>query len=280
VHNPRTARVMANRIWQYHFGRGIVPTPNEFGGLGEAATHPELLDWLAAELIDGGWRLKHMHRAIVLSSAYRMSSRGSESSLARDPSNRWFWRFPMRRLTAEEVRDSILSVAGTLNLKAGGPPVYPPIPAEVMAGQSVPGQGWPVTPESEASRRSVFVHVKRSLLVPILATHDAADTDLSCPVRYTTTVPTQALGLLNGSFANEQAVRFAERLKREAPDGLESQVRQALKLTTGRDPENVEVTKDVAFVKRIAAEGGLDAAGALAQYCLLTLNTNAFLYLD
>ncbi len=280
AHNPRTARVMANRIWQYHFGRGIVPTPNEFGGLGEAATHPELLDWLAAELIDGGWRMKRMHRAIVLSSAYRMSSRGSEISLARDPSNRWFWRFPMRRLTAEEVRDSILSVAGTLNLKAGGPPVYPPIPSEVMAGQSVPGQGWPVSPQSEASRRSVFVHVKRSLLVPILATHDAADTDLSCPVRYTTTVPTQALGLLNGSFANEQAARFAERLKREAPDCLESQVRLALKLTTGRNPENVEVTKDVAFVKRIAAEGGLDAARALAQYGLLCLNTNAFLYLD
>ncbi len=236
ANNPRTARVMANRIWQYHFGRGIVPTPNEFGGLGELATHPELLDWLAAELIDGGWQMKQMHRAIVLSSTYRMSSRGSERSLARDPSNRWFWRFPMRRLTAEEVRDSILSVAGTLNLKAGGPPVYPRIPPEVMAGQSVPGQGWPVSPEYEAIRRSVFVHVKRSLSVPILATHDAADTDLSCPVRYTTTVPTQALGLLNGSFTNEQAARFAERLRREAPGGLESQVRLALKLTTGATP--------------------------------------------
>ena len=99
--NPRTARVMANRIWQYHFGRAIVPTPNEFGGLGEAASHPELLDWLASELIDGGWRLKRIHRAIVLSSAYQMSSRGSQAALARDPSNRWFWRFPMRRLTAE-----------------------------------------------------------------------------------------------------------------------------------------------------------------------------------
>ena len=118
--NPRTARVMANRIWQYHFGRGIVPTPNDFGGLGEPATHPELLDWLAAELMDGGWRLKRMHRLIVLSSAYRMASRGSKAELAADPANRWYWRFPMRRLTAEEVRDSILAVSGTLNLKAGG----------------------------------------------------------------------------------------------------------------------------------------------------------------
>ena len=215
--NPRTARVMANRIWQYHFGRGIVPTPNEFGGLGEPATHPELLDWLASELVDGGWTLKRMHRMIALSSVYRMSSQGRGPALALDPANRWFWRFPMRRLTAEEVRDSILSVVGILNLKAGGPPVYPPIPPEVMQGQSVPGQGWTVSSPQESARRSIFVHVKRSLLVPILATHDSADTDLSCPVRYTTTVPTQALGLLNGSFANEQAARFAERLMRDAP---------------------------------------------------------------
>ncbi len=156
-----------------------------------------------------------MHRLIVLSSAYRMASRGSKAELAADPANRWFWRFPMRRLTAEEVRDSILAVSGTLNLKAGGPSVYPPIPREVLAGQSVPGQGWSTSPPAEAARRSVYVHVKRSLLVPILATHDAADTDFSCPVRYTTTVPTQALGLLNGAFANEQAVT----LRRPAAPG-------------------------------------------------------------
>ena len=278
--NPRTARVMVNRLWQYHFGRGIVPTPNEFGGLGEAATHPELLDWLASELVEDGWRLKRLHRTIVLSNAYRMSSRGSRSELARDPSNRWFWRFPMRRLTAEEVRDSILSVAGTLNQKAGGPPVHPPIPREVLAGQSVPGQGWPLSNARDASRRSVFVHVKRSLLVPILATHDAADTDLSCPVRYTTTVPTQALGLLNGSFANLQAAHFAERLRREAPASLENQVQLALKLTTAREPDPSEVRRDVVFLKSLESEGGLDVARALTQYCLMILNTNAFLYLD
>ncbi len=280
AHNPRTARVIANRIWQYHFGRGIVPTPNEFGGLGEPATHPELLDWLASELIDGGWRLKRMHRAILLSNTYQMSSQGQKPELALDPSNRWFWRFPMRRLTAEEVRDSILSVAGTLNLKAGGPPVYPPIPAEVMAGQSAPGQGWPVSSPTESARRSVFVHVKRSLLVPVLATHDAADTDLSCPVRYTTTVPTQALGLLNGSFANEQAARFAERLTREAPENLANQVRLALKLTNARKPDDPEVMRDVAFVNTLASQASLDRSRALAQYCLMILNTNSFLYLD
>jgi hypothetical protein len=209
-----------------------------------------------------------------------MSARGSRSELARDPANRWFWRFPMRRLTAEEVRDSILEVAGILNEKAGGPPVYPPISPEVMAGQSVPGQGWPVSNAREAARRSVYVHVKRSLLVPILATHDAADTDLSCPVRYTTTVPTQALGLLNGAFANEQSAHFAERLRREAPASLESQVRLALKLTTAREPDNGEVRRDVKFVKSLESEGGLEPTQSLAQYCLMILNANAFLYLD
>jgi hypothetical protein len=186
----------------------------------------------------------------------------------------------MRRLMAEEIRDSILSVAGTLNTKAGGPPVHPPIPSEVMAGQSVPGQGWPTSSKRDSARRSVFVHVKRSLLVPILASHDAADTDLSCPVRYTTTVPTQALGLLNGAFANEQAVHFAERLRREATAGAANQVRLALKLTTTRDPEEAEVQRDVDFLERLASESGQNPSIALTQYCLMVLNTNAFVYID
>jgi Protein of unknown function (DUF1553) len=271
---------LANRLWQHHFGRGIVATPNDFGGLGEPPSHPELLDWLAAELTDGGWSLKRIHRLILLSSAFRMSSQASAAGLAADPSNRRLWRFPMRRLTAEEVRDSILAVAGTLNLKAGGPSVYPPIPPEVLAGQSVPGQGWETSPPHEAARRSIFVHMKRSLLVPILATHDAADTDSSCPVRYTTTVPTQALGLLNGAFSTEQAACFAARLEREAPRAVEDQVFRALRLTMARSPDPAEVRDDVAFIKRLIAESGLDPRTALAQYCLLSLNANAFLYLD
>ncbi len=278
--NPRPARVMANRLWQYHFGRGIVPTPNDFGKLGEPATHPELLDWLAAELVSSGWRLKPLHRLIVLSSAYRMSSRATAAELAADPSDRWFWRFPMRRLTAEEVRDSILTVSGELLLKPGGPSVYPPIPREVLAGQSVPGQGWPVSPPDEAARRSIYVHIKRSLLVPILATHDAADTDSSCPVRYTTTVPTQSLGLLNGAFANEQAAHLADRLRREAPDDSAAQVRRAVRLTTAREPGPEEVRRDVAFIRSLEQTAGLDERAALSQYALLVLNANAFLYLD
>jgi hypothetical protein len=278
--NPRTARVLANRLWQYHFGRAIVPTPNDFGKLGEPASHPELLDWLAAELLASGWQIKPMHRLIVLSSAYRMSSRATPAELAADPSNRWFWRFPMRRLTAEEVRDSMLAVSGVLRHKAGGPSVSPPIPREVLAGQSVPGSGWKTSPPDEAARRSIYVHVKRSLLVPILAVHDAADTDSSCPVRYTTTVPTQALGMLNGAFANEQAADFADRLRREAPGDVAAQVRRAIRLTAARDPEPKDVLGDVEFVRTLMERARLDEHSALTQYGLMILNANAFLYLD
>jgi hypothetical protein len=271
---------MANRLWQYHFGRGIVPTSNDFGKLGEPATHPELLDWLAAELVSGGWRLKPLHRLIVASSAYRMSSRARPAELAADPADRWFWRFPMRRLAAEEVRDAILSASGELRLKAGGPSIHPPIPPVVLAGQSMPGQGWPVSPPDEAARRSVYVHIKRSLQVPILAIHDTADTDSSCPVRYTTTVPTQALGLLNGTFANEQAAHLADRLRRETPGDTAAQVRRAIRLTTARDPADDEVCRDVEFIRTLHDGAGLDDRAALTQYALLVLNANAFLYID
>src|SRR5262249_7918163 len=164
--NPLTARVMANRLWQYHFGRGIVRSPNNFGLQGDRPTHPELLDRLASELIAKGWRLKSIHRLIVTSSAYRMSSRGNERALAADPTNDRFWRFDMRRLTAEEIRDSILAVSGNLNLKMFGPGIYPEIPKEVLAGQSMPGRGWGKSSPEEQARRSVYIHVKRSLLYP------------------------------------------------------------------------------------------------------------------
>ncbi len=278
--NPLTARVFVNRLWQHHFGRGIVPTPNDFGKLGEPPTHPELLDWLADEFVKGGWHVKRMHRLIMTSRAYQMSAKADAEALKVDPANTLFWRFNMRRLTAEEVRDSILAASGRLNLKAGGPSAYPKIPREVLQGQSVPGSGWSQSPPDEAARRSVYVHVKRSLLVPILAHHDQADTDSSCPVRYTTTVPTQALGMLNGEFTNEQAAAFAERLRREAPNDVAAQVRRAVRLTTGRTPADDEVRKDMAFINDMRTKHGLTQAAALAQYCLLALNTNEFIYVD
>jgi hypothetical protein len=278
--NPLTARVFVNRLWQHHFGRGLVPTPNDFGKLGELPTHPELLDYLADEFVKGGWHVKRMHRLLMTSAAYQMSAKADAEGLKLDPANLLFWRFNMRRLTAEEVRDSILAVSGRLNLKAGGPSVFPKIPREVLHGQSMPGNGWGNSPPDEAARRSVYVHVKRSLLVPILSQHDQADTDSSCPVRYTTTVPTQALGMLNGEFSNEQAAAFAERLQKEAPNDLASRVRRAIRLTTGRQPADDEVNKDMAFVKDLQTKHGLTALAALKQYCLLVLNANEFIYID
>jgi hypothetical protein len=278
--NPVTPRVMVNRLWQFHFGRGIVHTPNDFGNLGEPPTHPELLDWFAGEFVRNGWHLKPMHRLIMLSNAYRMSSAASPAGLEKDPENRLFWRFNMRRLAAEEVRDSILEVSGRLNLKAGGPGVYPPIPKEVLAGQSVPGSGWGNSPPDEASRRSVYVHVKRSLLVPILSQYDMADTDSSCAVRFTTTVPTQALGMINGEFTNEQAEKLAERLEREIRNNLPAQIARGIRLTTARTPEKVEIERDAAFVRRLQDESGMTPHKALIHYCLLLLNANEFVYLD
>ena len=278
--NPLTARVMANRLWQYHFGRGIVPTPNDFGLLGESPTHPELLDWLACELRDGGWKLKRMHKLIMMSATYRQSSAGNAAALAKDPGNDLWWRYPMRRLTAEEIRDSILAVSGRINLQLGGPSVYPPIPREVLAGQSVPGAGWGKATPEEASRRSVYIHVKRSLAVPLLSLNDAADTDSSCPVRYTTTVPTQALGMLNGEFTNEQAGFLAKRVAAEKPGDLAAQCRMASLLVSSRPLSDADLRDDLKLIADLRERHGLSADAALTQYCLLLLNTNAFVYLD
>ncbi|MBI1313302.1 DUF1553 domain-containing protein [bacterium] len=278
--NPLTARVIANRLWQHHFGRGIVPTPNDFGKLGERPTHRELLDWLASEVVAGGWKLKRMHKLIMLSATYQLSSRPTPEGLTKDPGNETFWRFNMRRLSSEELRDSVLAVTGELNLKQGGPSIYVPISADVLAGQSRPGAGWGTSPPEEAARRSVYIHVKRSLLVPILEIHDQADTDSSCPVRYVTTVPTQALGMLNGEFTNEKAEKLAEHLRKSAGDNLEAQVRRSIRLTTSRKPTDDEVQRDVALIESLIKDDGLSAEQALKMYCLLTLNTNEFVYLD
>jgi hypothetical protein len=278
--NPLPARVMVNRIWHWHFGRGIVASTNDFGKFGDKPTHPELLDWLATEFVRQGWSVKQMHKLILMSNTYQMSSRGNEAALKADPADHLFWRFPMRRLSAEEVRDSVLSASGKLNLQAGGPSVFPPMPKEVLAGQSIPGDGWPTSPPDQANRRSVYVCVKRSLQLPILATHDQADTDSSCPVRYTTTVPTQALGMLNGAFLQECAANLAERLRKDAGDDVTAQVRRAIRLTTGRAPSEDEVNRDAAFIAQLIDKQKLTQDKALQHYCLMVLNANEFVYVD
>ncbi len=278
--NPLTPRVIVNRIWQYHFGRGIVRSPNNFGTQGDRPTNPELLDWLASEFMSNGWRMKPLHRLIVTSNAYRMSSRGRPEALAADPTNDLFWRFDMRRLEAEEIRDSILAAGGTLNLKMYGPSVYPEIPKEVLAGQSRPGVGWGHSPPEEQARRSVYIHVKRSLLVPIIEAFDLPETDRSNPVRFSTTQPTQALGMLNSSFLNEQAGLFAVRLRKEAGSELKAQVRLALNIATCRPPSDREIDRGVKLIERLKGKDGASDEAALREFCLMVLNLNEFLYLD
>jgi hypothetical protein len=276
--NPLTARVMVNRLWQYHFGRGIVRSSSNFGYQGTPPTHPELLDWLAGEFVRRGWSLKAMHRLMVTSGAYRMASRGDAKALAQDPENDLFWRFNTRRLAAEEVRDSILAACGNLNrATVGGPSVYPVIPKEVLAGQSMPGAGWKTSVAEDRARRSVYIHLKRSLAVPLLASFDAPDPDATCPVRFTTTQPTQALGLLNSDFLHEQARVFAESLGKEP--GVEARVRKALGRVLQRAPSAAEVGRGAKLVRELE-DDGMRPAEALRCFCLLALNLNEFLYLD
>ena len=278
--NPLTARVMANRVFQHHFGRGIVRSPNNFGTQGDAPTHPELLDWLASEFLAQGWRLKPLHRAIMGSNTYRMSSRANPEAMEKDPVNDLLWRVDMRRLTAEEIRDSVLAVTGALNLKMFGPGVYPEIPEEVKAGQSVPGAGWGKSPPEEEARRSVYIHVKRSLLTPILEGFDLAETDRPSPVRFSSTQPTQALAMLNGAFLNEQAGVLADRLRLEAGDDTSAQVRLVLRLVTGRHPSEADVERGMDLVEMLSKYDQVGPEDARKAFCLVALNLNEFLYVD
>jgi mono/diheme cytochrome c family protein len=283
--NPMTARVIVNRLWQHHFGKGIVASSNDFGKFGTPPTHPELLDWLARDFMANGWKMKRLHKMMMLSNVYQLVSNPNRSTLnpqlsTLDPENNLYWRANPRRLTAEEVRDTILTVNGTLNKKMFGPSVYPTIPKEVLAGQSVPGEGWGKSSAEEAARRSIYVYVKRSLQVPILVSHDQADPDSSCPVRYTTTVPTQALGMLNSDFTNEQAQKLASRVEKEHPGDHSAQVNRAIRLTTGRVPSEDEVTKDISLYNRLKAKHGMNDQQAMKQVMLMLLNANEMVYLD
>ncbi len=285
--NPLTARVMVNRVWQFHFGRGLVRSSSNFGYAGTPPTHPELLDWLASEFVKSGWKLKPLHRLIVMSSVFRMSSMTSDAesknlkSQISDPENDWLSHFDLRRLSAEEVRDSILVVCGNLNFnKTEGPSVYPVIPREVLAGQSVPGRGWNKSTPEEAASRSVFVHIKRSLAVPLLTAFDAADPDSPCPVRFTTTQPSQALALINSTFANEQATLFAQGLRREAGTNIAACIRAGLTRVLQRQPTEREIARGVKFVEDNIQQEKISADEALRRFCLLAINLNEFVYLD
>ena len=278
--NMLTARVIVNRVWQHHFGRGLVRSANNFGELGTPPTHPELLDYLALWLVDHNWQLKPLHRLIMTSNAYRMSSAGNAKALAVDPTNDLFWRFDMRRLSAEEIRDASLVTSGQFNPAMFGPGFYPKLSQEVLATQSRPGDGWgQSTPESQA-RRSIYIHLKRSLLPPLLTAFDFPDVDSSCEDRFKTTQPGQALAMLDGEFLNEQASKLAARVTTEAGPEPRAQVARAIRLALERPATDEEVADGLELLNRLTKERGQKPADALKYWCLTVLNLNEFVYLD
>ena len=276
--NPLTARVMVNRIWQYHFGNGIVRSSNDFGFQGEKPSHPQLLDYLAKTFVEKGWRMKELHRLIMNSQTYKQSNQMNADAYAKDPLNKLLWRFEMRRLTAEEVRDSILAANGRLNRdKMFGPSVYTKLSREVLAGQSIPGSGWGKSPLEDQLRRSIYIHVKRSLRDPILANFDVADTDTSCPVRFNTTQPTQALGLLNSQFTNSEAREFAKEIAAKHTD-LREQVTAILSRVTQKTPLTKDVDEGVALIEKWRNSDELSDEKTLSFYCLFAINLNEFIF--
>jgi hypothetical protein len=268
--NPLTARVIVNRVWQFHFGEGLVRTPSDFGVKGEPPTHPELLDWLAAWFVKEGWSIKKLHRLILASNAYRMSKRSIAEYHAADPENRLCWRVPYRRLEVEAIRDSMLAVSGRLNPKMYGPSMYPFVPKEALEGSSDPDKIWTPSDEKEASRRTIYAHVKRSMIVPMLEVLDLCDTTRTSAKRNVTSVAPQALTLLNGEFTNRQARHFAERLRKEAGTEPVMQIDLAFRLALCRPPTARERQALVQFLK----------GESLDQMCRVIFNMNEFVYTD
>jgi mono/diheme cytochrome c family protein len=292
--HPLTARVLVNRLWMHHFGKGIVATPGDFGFLGERPTHPELLDWLANEFMAGGWRMKRMHRLIMTSTAYRQASRRTPELQKADPDNRLLGRMSVRRLEAEILRDAMLSVSGKLNAKRFGPPV--PIMVDTV-GQIVIGvdtndtAGRPtgkfIALNGEEFRRSVYVQVRRSKPLSALETFDAAVVTPNSECRNTSTVTPQSLFLMNSRIILEQAEFLAERVRKEGGMELADQVRLAWRLVFGSEPGRSEIDAAVAFVNEQTArfrsqtkQEGDPALLALANFSQALLSANRFLYVD
>jgi hypothetical protein len=268
--NPLLARVIVNRIWQGHFGDGIVRTPNDFGRQGEPPTHPELLDWLAVEFVERGWSIKQMHRVIMQSNTYRAASLAPAENLRKDPENRFLSRMNRHRLDSDAIRDNILAVSGTLNLKMGGVGVIPPLTREEILAARMP-QLWPANPDpAEHTRRSIYLQMKRSLTLPMLQIFDAPDTAMSCPRRETSTVAPQALALMNSEFSAAQAEKFAARIRKQAAEDAEAQVESAWRLAFGRPPAAEERKTALAYLRR----------NSLPRLCLLMFNMSEFIYVD
>ena len=299
--NPLTGRVMVNRIWQHHFGRGIVATPSDFGLMGERPTHPELLDWLTAEFVAGGWSMKQMHRLMMTSETYQQSSDFRETSNQKDPFNRLLWRYPPQRLEGEVIRDSALQVAGLLNPAIGGKSVFPPLPRNMPE----PRGGWELSEDpADQNRRSIYVFVRRNARYPMLRVYDMPDTHLGCARREVTTTAPQALAYLNSEQTMNWAQSFAGRVIDEAGAERGSQIERAYRIAYSRSPDGREKDAGLTFLDRHAsiiaereARGVKDdeaaklalpsvmaenlkpaQAAALVDFCHSILNSNEFVF--
>jgi hypothetical protein len=292
--NPLAARVIVNRIWQYHFGQGLVRTSSDFGVKGDPPSHPELLDWLADEFVRQGWSIKTLHRMILTSSTYRQSSVGDAAARRADPDGRLLSHFPRHRLEGEVIRDSALAVAGILNLKAGGPSIFPELPP----GTPTHG-GWKVTADaSERNRRSIYIFVRRNLRYPMFEAFDMPDTHESCPRRYNTTTASQALALLNDKLSLQWAQAFAGRVLAKAGNDPDARIDAAYRLAYARHVTRDEsglVRKFIEAQAVVAAEkspgagplalpvpvpeGMTPAEGAaFVDLCHVLMNSDEFVY--
>lgn len=262
--NPLTARVMVNRLWQYHFGRGLVDTASDFGLNGSRPSHPELLDWLATEFIQSGWSIKHIHRLILLSQTWQQSSVVDEDSAGIDRDNQWLWRFSSRRLEAEAIRDTMLTVTGELNLKAGGPGFNF---FKTRGGLS----GFPELDRfsAEEMRRMIYSHKIRMERVPVFGAFDCPDAGQATPTRTLSTTAIQALNLFNSSFVADRAEKLAQRIRDEVPESGPVQIERAFRLTLGRRPSQTE----------FAASESLVIDHGLETLCRVLFNSSEFLFI-
>lgn len=272
--HPMTARVWANRLWQYCFGQGLVETANDFGALGTGVSNQALLDWLAGELVRSKWNTKHMLRLMLNSSTYQLSSKGMND---KDPTNRLHWKHNPRRLTAEEVWDTYLVLTKQMKFEIGGPPVRPKMPDAVLATSSRPRGVWPPSPGDTANRRAVYIHAKRSIKLPLLSNFDSPERDFSCPTRFATTVPTQALTMLNSERMSEFSDRFAARL---TGGTLEEKIKEAYKLATSREITDGELHEINGLVSDLREKHQVADEHMMSRLCLLILNLNETIYLD
>lgn len=271
--NPLVARVIVNRVWQGHFGSGLVGTPNDFGKTGDRPTHPELLDWLASDLIDHGWSLKHLHRTILLSNTWQQTSQDMgddplwNTRLRADPDNALFSRRSRVRLSGEEIRDAMLQTSGKLNLKRGGPGIRPPLPPEVTV--TLLDNQWPVTEDvKEHSRRSIYLFLRRNLRFPMFDAFDKPDANLSCGRRHLSTTAPQSLVLLNSDFSDFRAKELAAILAGEPEK--EMQIGKAFRLVLNREATDEEILTSIYFLE----------SGSLEDFALALYNLNEFVYLD